>query len=200
MNADKLLLSAGLVFTMLTLAACAGNKSVRNEDAAAPVQGSAIVAKDSKAVVKGSDADKKPVAPAVSEAAATAKPAAEGRSDKQGKAEALGNLETIYFDYDSSVLSKAALDQLDRNFAALRSNSAVRIAIEGHCDERGSGEYNLALGERRAKAAQQYLVTRGLQAERIAVISYGSERPAAEGHDEAAWSKNRRDVFTLTGK
>lgn len=79
----------------------------------------------------------------------------------------------------------------------MRNNPTVKIQIEGHCDERGSDAYNLALGERRAKAALQYLVTLGIPDKRLSVISYGKEKPADPGHDETSWSKNRRDEFVI---
>jgi peptidoglycan-associated lipoprotein len=107
-------------------------------------------------------------------------------------------LEKVYFDFDSYVLSAAARDTLDKNAAyLLKKNPAVKVQIEGHCDERGSDEYNLALGEKRAKAALNYLVTLGVPASRISFISYGKEKPADPGHDEAAWTKNRRDEFVI---
>jgi peptidoglycan-associated lipoprotein len=82
----------------------------------------------------------------------------------------------------------------------IKKDSAAKVRIEGNCDERGSDEYNLALGEKRAKAAMEYLVTLGIPAERLSVISYGKEKPADPGHDEAAWAKNRRDEFVVLSK
>lgn len=106
-------------------------------------------------------------------------------------------LETIYFDFDSSVLSQEARQTLVKNADKIKQDSKVMIKIEGNCDERGSDEYNLALGERRARSAMQYLVTMGVPEERLSVISYGKEKPAAAGHDEASWAKNRRDEFEI---
>jgi len=106
-------------------------------------------------------------------------------------------LATIYFDFDSFALSQASRDILSKNAEALLKKLSGKVQIEGHCDERGSDEYNLALGEKRAKAAMNYLVTLGVPAERIIVISYGKEKPADPGHDEAAWAKNRRDNFLM---
>ena len=79
----------------------------------------------------------------------------------------------------------------------MMKDRSVKVRIEGNCDERGSAEYNLALGERRAKAAQKYLVTMGVKPERLSVISYGKEKPAVQGSDESAWAKNRRDEFVI---
>jgi peptidoglycan-associated lipoprotein len=107
-------------------------------------------------------------------------------------------LEKIYFDFDSYVLSSAARDVLNKNAEyLLKKGTSARIQIEGHCDERGSDEYNLALGEKRAKAALNYLVTLGVPSSRLSFISYGKEKPADPGHDEAAWAKNRRDEFVV---
>jgi len=109
-------------------------------------------------------------------------------------------LENIYFDYDATTLSEQARASLANNAEILRKHSTATVRIEGHCDERGSDEYNLALGEQRAKTALHYLVTMGIPAKRLSVISYGKEKPADSGHDEAAWSKNRRDEFVVTSK
>jgi len=106
--------------------------------------------------------------------------------------------ENIYFDFDSSALSDAARQSLVKNFAVLKQKPQSRIRVAGHCDERGSGEYNLALGERRAQAAVHYLTTMGVQAGRLSTISYGKEKPAVSGHDEEAWAKNRRDEFVVS--
>ncbi len=104
-------------------------------------------------------------------------------------------LKTIYFDFDKYNLRDDARRQLDANADILRNNSDMNIVIEGHCDERGTDEYNLALGERRAQAAREYLVRLGIDASRVNVISYGEERPVAPGHDEESWALNRRGEF-----
>ena len=99
---------------------------------------------------------------------------------------------TVLFDFDSSQLSDYARRVLDRQAAFLKAEPAARIILGGHADERGTREYNLALGERRAAAARDYLVAKGVNAARIRIISYGKERPAAVGSNEAAWRLNRR--------
>jgi peptidoglycan-associated lipoprotein len=101
----------------------------------------------------------------------------------------------VYFGFDSYVLSSESGNTLQANFNNLASKPSIRI--EGHCDEQGSSEYNLALGEKRAKAAQNYLVTLGYPAAKISTVSFGKERPAAPGHDEVAWAKNRRDELKI---
>lgn len=107
-------------------------------------------------------------------------------------------LETAYFDFDKSDLRQDTRDVLSKNAETiLKSLPDAKIQIEGHCDERGSAEYNLALGERRAKSAQQYLITLGVKGANLSVISYGKEKPAVCGNDEAAWAKNRRAEFVI---
>lgn len=106
----------------------------------------------------------------------------------------------VFFEYDSSELTQDARAALDGNAEILRKYPDWAITIEGHCDERGSAEYNLALGERRAVTARTYLVSLGIPADRVRTVSYGKEFPFDAGHDEAAWAKNRRAHFVITGK
>jgi peptidoglycan-associated lipoprotein len=110
------------------------------------------------------------------------------------KSEDLG---IVYFDFDSANLSDHARSTLDQNAKLLREHADVRVVIDGNCDERGTAEYNQALGEKRAQAARDYLVAAGIATSRIDVISYGKEHPADAGHDESAWAKNRRAGFTI---
>ncbi len=109
-------------------------------------------------------------------------------------------LARIYFDYDSSTLSADARATLQEDYQTLRSTPSLRVEIEGHTDERGTNEYNLALGQKRAGAVKNYLVQLGISASRIETISYGEELPAVVGHDEAAFSKNRRAQFRVLGQ
>jgi peptidoglycan-associated lipoprotein len=103
--------------------------------------------------------------------------------------------EPAFFDFDSYTLRDDAKTALDHDARMLRENSSSHVTIEGHCDERGTVEYNQALGEKRAQAARDYLVSAGIEASRIQIISYGKERPFADGHDESAWQQNRRANF-----
>ncbi|HXM38149.1 MAG TPA: peptidoglycan-associated lipoprotein Pal [Gemmatimonadales bacterium] len=103
----------------------------------------------------------------------------------------------IHFDYDKASIRPDDMATLDQKVAILQANPNLRIRISGHCDERGSDEYNLALGNRRAQAAKQYLVSHGIDASRIETQSFGEERPLVDGHDETAWSQNRRDEFEI---
>lgn len=134
----------------------------------------------------GSDAGTDPAADAAARARTGARPAL--------KSEDLG---PIFFDFDSATLSESARATLDQNAKLLRDHSSSRVLIEGDCDERGTVEYNQALGEKRAQAARDYLVSAGIAASRIDIISYGKEHPVDPGHDEAAWSHNRRAQFSI---
>jgi len=109
-------------------------------------------------------------------------------------------LQNIYFDFDSSGLSQDARKTLLDIADKIKKDGQVMIRIEGNCDERGSDEYNLALGERRAKSALQYLTTLGVPEKRLSFISYGKEKPVDLGHDESSWAKNRRDEFVAVSK
>lgn len=104
----------------------------------------------------------------------------------------------VFFAFNESSLSAEARATLDRQAAWLKKYGSVKVTIEGHCDERGTREYNLALGERRATAVKNYLVADGIGASRIKTISYGKERPAVLGSNEAAWAQNRRGVTVVT--
>ncbi len=111
-----------------------------------------------------------------------------------------GPLKTIFFEFNSARLTDAARLELDGNADFLKMVSVVEIQIEGHCDERGGVQYNLALGEKRAKAIKDYLVTVGIESNRISTISFGKERPLSFGHDEESWGQNRRGNFVITAK
>jgi len=106
----------------------------------------------------------------------------------------------VFFGYDSSSLSSESQSTLDRQAAWLKQYPDVNVTVEGHCDERGTREYNIALGERRATATKKFLNSLGISSKRISTISYGKERPAVVGSDESAFSQNRRAVTTVTAK
>ena len=155
------------------------------------------VAKD-----EGADAAKaQPVA-----AAAESKPAvgapeslAATKSDKPGLAilegRTTGPMLPIYFDFDKSNVRADQKGRLEGNAKYLKSKAAAKVVVEGNCDERGTNEYNMALGERRAQSAKKYLVNLGVNAGNLTTISYGEEKPLNFGHDELAWSQNRRADF-----
>jgi peptidoglycan-associated lipoprotein len=111
-----------------------------------------------------------------------------------------GAISTVFFDFNSSSLGSDARSTLDANAEFLKSNTSVEIQVEGHCDERGGVQYNLALGEKRAKTVKDYLVALGVASKRVTTISFGKERPIAFGHDESSWGQNRRGNFVITAK
>jgi peptidoglycan-associated lipoprotein len=103
----------------------------------------------------------------------------------------------IFFDFDSSALTSEAKDVLKKQSEFMKTHPDLNFILEGHCDERGTREYNMGLGERRANAARNYLMHLGVDSSRLTIISYGKERPAILGHDEAAWGQNRRAVTVV---
>jgi peptidoglycan-associated lipoprotein len=105
------------------------------------------------------------------------------------------SLQDAFFDFDDASLRPDAKAALENDAKYMEQNSSASVIIEGHCDERGSVEYNLALGERRARSAMEYLMSYGIASSRMTTISYGKERPFATGHDETAWAQNRRAHF-----
>jgi peptidoglycan-associated lipoprotein len=109
-------------------------------------------------------------------------------------------LGTVYFDYDRAVIRDDARATMDANAAWMKKFGSAKVLAEGHCDERGTEEYNLALGEKRAKAAQDYLLSMGIGSDRIKIISYGKSQPINPGHDEGAWQMNRRAQFLIIEK
>lgn len=144
----------------------------------------AVKAPDSKPQPAGEE--KKPPKTAPKEEAVVAK-AAPGLKDSA--------LKTIYFDYDKSNIKDDAKTTLDNNFDHMTKNGGLKVVIVGHCDERGTSEYNLALGDRRANSTKTYLVNRGITSDRMETLSKGKEEPADPGHNEDAWAKNRRAEF-----
>lgn len=181
-----------LCCSILLVGGCAKKELVKGEGdvPAAPVSKPAEAPAPAKPEMKEEVVQDRAVQEAPSTVAEETKPAEQP----------MVNLENIYFDFDSFVLSAQSRETLSRNAAILMKNGSINIQIAGNCDERGSDEYNLALGEKRAKSAMDYLVTLGVPASRLSMISYGKEKPADPGHDEAAWSKNRRDEFAVISK
>ena len=186
-----LLLLGGLVAVALT--ACGGKQPEPPAPAAGPNA-------DSLAAAQKAHDDS--VAAAQAEAERLAREDAERRQRMADSLAALGRsteaVKTIlatmvHFDFDKSIIRAGDAAVLDQKVAILQANPGLRIRLSGHCDERGSDEYNLALGNRRATAAKQYLVSHGIDAGRIETASYGEERPIDPAHNEEAWAKNRRD-------
>lgn len=115
-------------------------------------------------------------------------------------AQSRGFIQDAFFGFDEAALSSDAQTALSTSAEWLRSHSEYNLLIEGHCDERGTEQYNLALGDRRANTAKDYLMTLGIDGSRIRTVSYGEERPFDNGHDDSAWAKNRRAHLVLVGR
>lgn len=111
--------------------------------------------------------------------------------------EARQMVKDVFFEFDSSELDQTAVSQLKNNAIWLVEHTSISATIEGHCDERGTYEYNMALGEKRAEVTKSFLVKAGVEASRLETVSFGEERPFDPGHDEAAWAKNRRAHFVV---
>ena len=182
-------------FALLMTAGCATQKVVNQDTSSVPAPSAKQTGQSESKVAPPQQAVTTPATQIVP-APAAPQPAQKVLSGSQLQSA----LERIYFDFDSSVLSESAREALSKNAAALKKEASARIRIEGNCDESGSAEYNLALGERRAKSAQQYLVTLGVSYDRLSTISYGKEKPAVQGSDESAWKKNRRDEFVVVAQ
>ncbi|MEZ5558922.1 MAG: peptidoglycan-associated lipoprotein Pal [Pseudomonadales bacterium] len=164
-----------LLFAGLVLAGCASSRTEPTEPSAEPVE-------------TPDTAPPPPMAPAQSPTFdANLNPYVPGTTRLLSR--------TFYFEYDRSVLNPNDLAALEMHATILRDNPDRAVVIEGHCDERGTREYNLALGERRADAVRSFLTSAGVSPRQIEMVSYGEERPEDPGHDEAAWARNRRAVM-----
>ncbi len=142
-------------------------------------------------------------AKAEAEAKAKAETEARARAEAEARAKAEAEAETrrlasIYFDYDKYNVRDDQKSALEKNAEKLKARPDLQATIEGHCDERGTIEYNMALGQKRADSARSFLAKAGVDAKRLTTVSYGKERPADSGHDESAWAKNRRVEFKTT--
>ena len=137
-----------------------------------------------------------PPAPVVVEPPPPPPPDTAGQGHRMLQQRVTETFKTVYFDYDKSSLTSEGKAICDGIGQLMKEVPSISVRIEGNADERGTNEYNLALGDHRAKAVQSYLASYGVAASRLSVISYGEEKPAADGHDESAWAKNRRDDFT----
>ncbi|HRZ09849.1 MAG TPA: peptidoglycan-associated lipoprotein Pal [Gemmatimonadales bacterium] len=179
-----------LVFALLAAAACGGKKPAETPapaPAPAPIDSTAIKARMRQDSINAAEAR----ARAAADAAARA--AAQLQAQLSAEVSAM-----IHFDFDKADIKPEDQANLDRKAAILKANPGLSIQIAGNCDNRGSDEYNLALGNRRAAAAQRYLINQGVSASQITIVSYGEERPVNPANDEAAWAENRNDQFTPT--
>jgi peptidoglycan-associated lipoprotein len=196
MKSVSLLLVLGLGAAVIAAASCGGNPPPQNPTPNADSAAAAERARQDSIDAAQAEADRQ----AREEAARVARQReADSLAALSRSAEEVRNMlgTTIHFDLDRSNIRPDDMATLDQKVAILQANPDLRIRIGGHCDERGSDEYNLALGNRRAQSAKQYLVSHGIDASRIETQSWGEERPAVDGHDESAWSQNRRDEFEV---
>ncbi|MBI1847327.1 MAG: peptidoglycan-associated lipoprotein Pal [Candidatus Rokubacteria bacterium] len=183
-----------LLLTTVVFAGCAKRPATTAVSAPPPTTAAAVAATPSAPAA----AALAPAAPAPAPAPATAA-APTGTRPKPSDFMANENLKDIHFDFDKYDIRPGDAKILDADAGWLKSNDML-VLIEGHCDERGTNEYNLALGERRAKATMNYLVSQGVQANRITIISYGEERPLCTEHNESCWAKNRRSHFLVKAR
>ena len=172
------------------LAACETASTISEEAASSADSGATSASSSSTSAASEASSS-------TSSSSAASAAAAEASALEQARGELMTIGDTVLFGFDSSALSADAMATLDKQAAFLNAKPALRVKIEGHADERGTREYNLALGERRASATRDYLVARGVDGSRIRIVSYGKERPAVVGSNEEAWAKNRRSVTVL---
>lgn len=176
-NLSRQILPVLLVAALIAVAGCASKMASEQDFGPRPAD---------KAIV-ATDIAQQPRPLAVESQTVQSGPVADHR--------AVAGLERIYFTYNQFTLEEQARITLEQNAVYLRSNPTLKVVIEGHCDDRGSDEYNLALGERRAVTAKNYLISLGIAAERLSIISYGEEQPLVAAANEEAWSQNRRAEF-----
>jgi len=196
MKSVSLLLALGLGAAVIAAASCGGNPPPQTPTPAIDTAAENQRVRDS---IAAAEAERARQAQAEAE-----RIAAQRRADSLAALARAGEevrttlAAMIHFDLDKSNIRADDMGVLDQKVAILQANPELKIRIGGHCDERGSDEYNLALGNRRAQSAKQYLVSHGIDASRIETQSWGEERPLVDGHDENAWSQNRRDEFEVT--
>jgi peptidoglycan-associated lipoprotein len=194
-----------LAFSLALFSGCAEKKAVVKDEAATQEQkvaaaqdaAPAVAQQAATAAVTDDEAAKRAKEQAAREAAAREAAAREAWLKKNAEALTDLNIQNIYFDYDKSDIRPDAREILKANAEIFNKNGNAAIVVEGHCDERGTAEYNMALGERRAQETKQYLVNLGINASRIETISYGEERPLDNRSIEEAWAQNRRAQFLL---
>jgi peptidoglycan-associated lipoprotein len=182
-----------LVFAMVTLTTSCSRKQLRSEEESKGVAGY-----KAGGTGQGTGESARLSSGASTGASSQMSDLEQEREQKQRMAMQAFESESIYFDFDKSDLTAEARAILDKKAGWLRSNPQYRLRIEGHCDNRGSNEYNVALGERRADAAMKYLVAQGIPVNHLSTISYGEERPKCTQETEACWATNRRDEFKLS--
>lgn len=175
-----------IALPLVTMMACTSTKDQGMSEAEA-----------NQAAMAQAEADKKAAEAKAAEAKATAMAEAKDMAEKEKRnaLSMLQNASTVYFDFDTASLSSSAYDLLSKHADFLAKNPGQSVVIEGHCDSRGTPEYNIALGERRAKSVETFLMNSGVSSSQISVVSYGEEKPAVNGSTESAFAKNRRGVL-----
>lgn len=192
--------------TALCFGGCAKQELVKQDQMIPPVAASprtpqtAPASSPAAAVLKPENKDAGSAHIPFAESPATLQTKRDAAAQAAKDATLSASLEKVFFDFDSYTLSPQAREALAKNAEILKQKKYAKVHIEGHCDELGSDDYNLALGEKRAQAAFNYLLTMGVPSGRLSAISYGKEKPADPGHDEAARAKNRRDELVVTSK
>lgn len=190
MKQGMIALLAALSMAALVAGGCASKEVVKSEEQiAAPAKAEPVKVEEAR------PEPPKPEPAKVETAKVEPAKPAEGQGAKASAAAM--SFESVYFDFDKSDLRQDARDVLNKSADTLKGKADLKIRIEGNCDERGSAEYNLALGERRAKSAIQYLITLGIPAERLSTLSYGKEKAQVGAKDESAWSKDRRGDLVI---
>jgi peptidoglycan-associated lipoprotein len=192
---------ASLLVLGVVLAGCAKRPATTAAAAPAPT-GAATTTSGSETSSGASTVAPAGAAAGAGAGAATAAPSTAAPAARPSPSEFVANenLRDVYFDFDKYDIRPPDAKTLDTNATWLKSNPNHLVLIEGHCDERGTNEYNLALGERRAKSTMNYLVSQGVQASRITIISYGEERPVCTQKSEECWAKNRRAHFLVKAR
>ncbi|MEN8140488.1 MAG: peptidoglycan-associated lipoprotein Pal [Thermodesulfobacteriota bacterium] len=187
----KMLCVAGLMASLPLLSTGCAKKTVAPEEDANQAIIEPAATDDGVEVADTGDSagDLESVAGEAGDVAGTAYAIVEGRTHE--------GLLPVYFDFDQSVIRADQQDRLSGNVAFLQANPTLNLTIEGNSDERGTNEYNVALGEKRAQSAKKYLIDLGVDGSRLSTVSYGEEKPLLFGHDEYSWSQNRRDDFVI---
>lgn len=197
----RTLFAVSAIVSMVGITGCAGKRSHTSIDstgAPAAAGQSASVASPATATPAASKESSSGVTDSgITDSSLGAGDRANGRDSADVTGGAANALKTVYFGFDAYILTAEARETLAGNAQYLESNPLTRVTVEGHADERGSDDYNLALAEKRAVAAKRYLQSLGISEERLEAVSFGEDKPAVDGDDEAAWSKNRRVDFVI---
>ena len=173
------------IYGIIALTGCATKQTVKDDVASPSTVSTKVTSAPSSEITQGPAVGTTNNSVVVGENI----PLASVEGDQIGEAQTVSRLDTVYFDFDAYLLGVEARDTLTRNASLLDEGKLSRVIIEGHADDRGSDDYNLALAEKRAFAVRKYIETLGINPDRMEIVSYGEDKPAVIGHDEAAWSK-----------